>query len=63
MTKQAKRSKASEILWLAVAAMCLGTAIHKTIFVSFSSSWYFYVFVLVALFMYMIRRAGRKQKN
>ena len=63
MSNKFKRSKASEILWLAVAVMSLGTAIHKTIFVSFSSSWYFYIFVLVALFMYMIRRNIRKHKS
>ena len=54
-----KQSKAREFLWLAVAAMSLSTAIHKTIYHSFQTSWYYFIFVLVALFIYFIWRNKR----
>jgi len=53
------QSKAREILWLAVAAMSLATGVHKTIYYSFQESWYFFVFVLVAILMFFIWRNRR----
>ena len=58
-----KQSKAREILWLAVAAMSLATGVHKTIYHSFQESWYFFIFVLIALLMYFIRRNLRINEN
>jgi len=54
-----KQSKAKEILWLAVAAMSLATGIHKTIYHSFQTSWYYFVFVLIALLIFYIWRNKR----
>ncbi len=56
-------SKARELLWLAVAIMSLFAALHKTIYVSFKDSLLFYVFVLVALLLYFIRRNLRKKEH
>ncbi|MCF6366971.1 MAG: hypothetical protein L3J35_12320 [Bacteroidales bacterium] len=54
-----KQSKAKEILWLAVAAMSLATGIHKTINYSFLASWYYFIFVLVALSIFLVWRNKR----
>lgn len=56
---KARQSKAKEILWLAIAAMSLSTGVHKTIYHSFSESWYFFAFVLIALMMFLIWRNKR----
>jgi len=53
------QSKARELLWLTIAAMSFATGIHKTVFFSFQESWYFFVFVLVAIFMFFIWRNKR----
>ncbi len=63
MDTNPKPSKAREILWLAVAFMSLITAIHKTINVSFRESWYFYLFTVISLILYIIRRYLRKKEN
>jgi len=62
MKNQHRQSKAREILWLAVSAMSLATGIHKTIYHSFQESWYFFIFVLVAILMFFIWR-DRRIKN
>ena len=54
-----KQSKAREIMWLAVSAMALATAVHKTIYHSLATSWYYFAFVLVALAMFLLRRKMR----
>ncbi|MCD4794131.1 MAG: hypothetical protein K8R54_12910 [Bacteroidales bacterium] len=63
MNKPTKRSKANEILWLAIAVMSLIVAVHSTVNQSFSSAWYYYGFVLIALFMYLIRKNQRTNSN
>ena len=64
MNQNPKQSKAREILWLAIAAMSLATGIHKTVYVSFKESWYFYIFVIISLILYKIRKNIReKDKN
>ena len=54
-----KQSNAREILWIAIAAMCLSTGIHKTIYHSFQESWYFFAFTLIALLMFLLWRNKR----
>jgi len=63
MNQNPKQSKAREILWLAVAAMSLSTGIHKTVFFSFKESWYFYLFTIISLILYKIRRDLRKKEE
>jgi hypothetical protein len=60
MAESGKRSKAKELLWLAIAVMSLIIAVHSSINKSFKESWYFYGFVLVALLFYHIWRNHRK---
>jgi hypothetical protein len=60
--KQIKR-KAPEILWLAIAVLSLITAVHKTVNTGFGESWYFFVFVLLAVFMYYVRKSMRKNSE
>jgi hypothetical protein len=63
MDRNPKQSKARELLWLAVAFMSLFAAVHKTIYVSFYESWYFYIFTLISLLLYIIRRNLRKKEE
>ncbi len=56
MDKNPKQSKARELLWLAVAILSLSAGIHKTVFFSFKESWYFYIFAVISLILYKIRR-------
>lgn len=63
MNTNPKQSKAREVLWLAVAVMSLSTGIHKTLFISFKDSWYFYLFALISLILYKIRRDLRKKEE
>ena len=63
MDQNPKQSKAREILWLAVALMSLSTGIHKTIYISFKESWYFYLFALVSLILFKIRKDLRKKEE
>jgi len=60
MSKKDSPSRASEILWLAVAGMTIFAGIHKTWNHGFASSWYFYIFTLVALGMFFLRKTMRK---
>ncbi len=59
MEANPKQSKARELLWLAIAVMSMITGIHKTINVSFKESWYFFVFVIIALLMFFVWRNRR----
>lgn len=57
-------SKAREILWLAVALLSFFTAVHKTVNQDFKSGIQFWVFMLVSLLLYYIRRNLRiKEEN
>lgn len=48
-----------EIIWLVLAAVCLGFAIYATVTVGFSQSYMFFILALVALLMFFIRRHRR----
>lgn len=56
--KQTK-SNAREILWIAIGAMTLFTGTHKTIYQSFSESWYFFAFTIISLLMFLLWRNRR----
>jgi surface polysaccharide O-acyltransferase-like enzyme len=57
------RNKIPEILWIVVAAMALATGLHKSINEGFAESWYFFVFVIIALFMHRIRKKMRQNSE
>jgi hypothetical protein len=58
-----KYTKAPEILWIAVAVMSLGAAVHKTWFFGFRNSLLFYGFVFIASAMWLLRRLVRKNRE
>jgi len=58
-----KIAKTFEILWLIIAILCLITAIHQTFNEGISKSYVFFIFSLVAFFMYSIRKHIRKTKK
>ncbi len=45
-----------QFLWIIIAIVCLITGIHKTYYQSFSESYYFYIFTLVSVLMFLLRR-------
>jgi len=55
--------KALEIVWLITAVLCFLTAIHQTIFEGISKSYLFFIFSLVALIIYLLRRQMRKSNQ
>ena len=52
-----------EILWLVVALLSLGAAIHKSISTSFRESAILLLITFVAAAMYMLRRNLRKKSE
>ncbi len=63
MKKKQSPSRAREILWIAVAIMSFMAAIHKTYNQDFKSSIQFWIFILIALGMFFIRRNMRKKEE
>lgn len=55
--------KVLEYIWLALAAVCLVMAVHATIKVGFANSYMFYILVVVALLMFLLRRFRRKSNE
>ncbi len=49
-----------EVVWLLLAAICLGFAIYATVTVGFNQSYMFFILALVAVLMYFIRRHRRR---
>lgn len=58
-----KLSRALEILWLITAILCLFAAIHQTYYEGFSKSYLFFIFTLVALGMFLLRKQIRKSNK
>lgn len=52
-----------EILWLITTILCLFAGTHQTYHEGFSKSYIFFIFSLVAFFMYLLRRQIRKSKK
>ncbi len=52
-----------EILWLIVAFLGLGAAIHKTVNVGLKESALFLLITFIAAAMFMIRRGMRKKSQ
>jgi hypothetical protein len=50
-----------EILWLVVAILGLGAAVHKTVTTGLRESAVFYLISFIAAAMFMIRRGMRKR--
>jgi len=51
-----KLSKTLEIIWLITSILCFITAIHQTLVEGISKSYVFFIFSLLALLMYFLRR-------
>lgn len=54
---------ALEILWIITAILCLFAAIHQTYYEGISKSYVFFIFSIVALIMYYLRRQIRKSNK
>lgn len=52
-----------EISWLIVSLLSLFASIHKTYYLGFKNSYIFYIFTIIALFMYFYRRNLRKTEK
>jgi hypothetical protein len=51
-------------LWMIIAIISLIAAVHRTIVLGFKESYIFYIFVLVAALMYLIRNyMSKNEKN
>lgn len=57
------KAKAMEYLWIGIAVLSLGVGIHKTINHGFDDSWLFYIFVIVALLMWFLRKKMRENED
>jgi pilus assembly protein TadC len=52
-----------EVLWLGVALLSMGAAIHKSISAGFRDSVIFFLITFIAAVMYMLRRNLRKKSE
>jgi len=52
-----------EILWFATAILCLIAAIHQTYKEGFSESYILFIFTVMAILMYVLRRYLRINKK
>ena len=52
-----------QILWLVVSILSLFSGIHKTIHFGFKQSYLFFIFTLIALFMYFYRKKINKTEK
>ncbi len=52
-----------ESLWLVLSLICLGTGVYNTLQNGFRDSVLFFIFALIALLMYLLRRNMRKNKD
>lgn len=54
------KNKILEISWLILAIFSILIAIIETIRVGFANCYHFYIFFIVAIFVYFLRRNHRK---
>jgi hypothetical protein len=57
------RTKIREYVWLVLTVLCFAAAIHQTFKLGFSESYVFFIFAVMAFFMYYIRRTLRLAKK
>jgi hypothetical protein len=57
------KAKVMEYLWLVIALFSLGVGIHKTINHGFKDSILFFLFVVVALLMWFLRKKLRENEE
>ena len=57
------KNKFMEILWLILALLSISIGIYETLSGRFSGSYRFYIFFLVAISVYFLRRNNRKTKK
>lgn len=57
------KPRAMEYLWLAVSVLSFGVAIHKTLNFSLRASWLYYLFTVIALLMWFLRKKMRENED
>ncbi len=63
MKKKKKKINSLEILWFATAILCFIAAIHQTYREGFSKSYILFIFTVMAVIMYLLRRYMRINKK
>ena len=58
-----KKTNSLEILWVITAIICFITAVHQTYYEGFSKSYILFIFSLLALMMFLLRRQLRKSNK
>ena len=48
-----------EYLWLTISVVAMGIAIKETIKIGFTESLIYYIFIIIAVFFYFLRRKER----
>ena len=61
--KKKNKINSLEILWLATAILCFIAAIHQTFREGFSESYILFIFTILAIIMYLLRRYLRINKK
>ena len=58
-----KKPNSLEMLWFATAILCFFAAVHQTYYEGFSKSYVLFIFTLLAVAMYFLRKQLRKSNN
>lgn len=57
------KARAMEVLWVIIAIVSLGVGIHKSINHGIANSWLFFLFVVIALLMWFLRKKMRENED